>query len=94
LSARVRVITRARQFAAAGSTILINGETGSGKEMVAQSVHNASQRREDPFVAISCAACFRRSNRYSSMKHRTITPFTKRFSICCSRPPGSLFWET
>ncbi|MDN5344801.1 MAG: hypothetical protein PWQ18_913 [Clostridia bacterium] len=52
----VRAIERARQFAAAEATILITGETGSGKEMVAQSVHNASQRREGPFVAVNCAA--------------------------------------
>ncbi|GEA14887.1 sigma-54-dependent Fis family transcriptional regulator [Moorella sp. E308F] len=51
-----RVIERARQFAAADATILITGETGSGKEMVAQSIHNASQRREGPFVAVNCAA--------------------------------------
>ncbi|MGI9862114.1 sigma 54-interacting transcriptional regulator [Moorella naiadis] len=51
-----RVIERARQYAAAEATILITGETGSGKEMVAQSIHNASQRREGPFVAINCAA--------------------------------------
>ena len=51
-----RVIEQARQFAAAEATILITGETGSGKEMVAQGIHNASHRREGPFVAINCAA--------------------------------------
>lgn len=50
------VIERAKQFAAAEATILIIGETGTGKEMMAQSIHNASQRREGPFVAVNCAA--------------------------------------
>lgn len=38
------------------STVLLQGESGSGKEMFAQSIHNASQRRNEPFVAINCAA--------------------------------------
>ncbi len=38
------------------STVLLQAESGSGKEMFAQSIHNASQRRSEPFVAINCAA--------------------------------------
>lgn len=38
------------------STVLLQAESGSGKEMFAQSIHNASQRRNQPFVAINCAA--------------------------------------
>jgi len=38
------------------STVLLQGESGSGKEIFAQSIHNASQRRNQPFVAINCAA--------------------------------------
>jgi len=38
------------------STILISGESGTGKEIIAQSIHNASPRRNQPFVAINCGA--------------------------------------
>jgi sigma-54 dependent transcriptional regulator, acetoin dehydrogenase operon transcriptional activator AcoR len=46
----------ARIAAGTGSNILIQGETGTGKEVVAQSIHNASSFSEGPFLAVNCAA--------------------------------------
>ena len=46
----------AKTYAATDSPVLITGESGTGKELMAQSIHNASQRKEGPFVAINCAA--------------------------------------
>lgn len=46
----------ARRMAAANGTVCITGETGTGKELFAQAIHNSSPRREKPFIAVNCAA--------------------------------------
>lgn len=50
------VIMRAQKFAQSHQPVLIQGETGTGKELFAQAIHNASPRRGEPFVAINCGA--------------------------------------
>ena len=51
-----RVLSYARRVSRSDSTILIQGESGTGKELVAQAVHNASERRQGPFVPVNFAA--------------------------------------
>lgn len=50
------VINQCRQVAKTDSSVMIYGETGTGKELFAQSIHNASNRSDGPFLAINCAA--------------------------------------
>ncbi|MCK0505366.1 sigma-54-dependent Fis family transcriptional regulator [Aromatoleum anaerobium] len=54
--ALLRQIELARTAARQNTRILILGETGTGKELFAQSIHNCSPRRSGPFVALNCAA--------------------------------------
>lgn len=51
-----RLIDFSKEIADSRSTILITGESGTGKEILAQSIHNYSNRREEPFVAINSGA--------------------------------------
>jgi arginine utilization regulatory protein len=49
-------IENARRAAVTPSNVLIYGETGTGKELFAQSIHNESHQKEQPFIAINCSA--------------------------------------
>jgi formate hydrogenlyase transcriptional activator len=50
------VLHRVRQVAQTSATVLILGETGTGKELLARAVHNSSPRRDRPLIKVNCAA--------------------------------------
>src|SRR5205823_54739 len=50
------VLTNATRVAATEATVLLHGDSGTGKEVVARFIHRASPRNHGPFVAINCAA--------------------------------------
>jgi DNA-binding NtrC family response regulator len=51
-----RVFARAERLAPLDETVLIDGETGTGKELAAHAIHDLSNRRAGPFVAVNCSA--------------------------------------
>ncbi|CAM4152533.1 two-component system response regulator GlrR [Klebsiella africana] len=52
----LRLLEQAGMVAQSDVSVLINGQSGTGKEIVAQAIHNASLRHDKPFVAINCGA--------------------------------------
>ncbi|MHB8848333.1 MAG: sigma 54-interacting transcriptional regulator [Burkholderiales bacterium] len=50
------LLAKARLVAESDASVLIQGDSGTGKELFAQAIHNASPRRQRPFMAVNCAA--------------------------------------
>lgn len=55
-SSMICCIELAKKMSQSDLTVLITGESGTGKELLAQSIHNASKRAAQPFIAVNCAA--------------------------------------
>jgi sigma-54 dependent transcriptional regulator, acetoin dehydrogenase operon transcriptional activator AcoR len=53
------VVQRARRLASVDATVLLEGETGVGKEVFARAIHDASQHRSGPFIALNCGGLSR-----------------------------------
>jgi formate hydrogenlyase transcriptional activator len=51
-----RVLGNVRVVAPTDATVLVNGETGTGKELIAEAIHKCSKRSKGPFVKVNCAA--------------------------------------
>src|SRR5260370_1859009 len=51
-----RVLTMVGVVAPTDATVLINGETGTGKELIAEAIHKCSDRSNGPFLKVNCAA--------------------------------------
>lgn len=51
-----KVLSLIRQVADTNTTIMVNGETGTGKELAAQAIHDLSSRKDKPFIKVNCAA--------------------------------------
>jgi len=51
-----RVLQKVEQVAATGATVLLTGETGTGKELIARALHNLSRRKDRPLIKVNCAA--------------------------------------
>jgi transcriptional regulator of acetoin/glycerol metabolism len=52
----LKIVNQARKAARLNSTLFLSGETGTGKELIAQAIHHASERKNAPFIAINCGA--------------------------------------
>lgn len=90
------ILEMVRTVAPTTSTVLITGESGTGKELVARAIHEASLRRERPFVSINCGAfpeTLLESELFGYMKGAFTGAETNRKGIIESANGGTLFLD-
>lgn len=83
-------------IAASNATVLVTGQSGTGKELVAKEIHNRSPRKEKPFVAINCAAIpetLIESELFGHVKGAFTHAVDKRIGHCEEADGGSLFLD-
>jgi two-component system, NtrC family, response regulator PilR len=92
----IAILEMVRSVAPTNSTVLITGESGTGKELVARAIHEASQRRNQPFVSINCGAfpeTLLESELFGYFKGAFTGADTNRKGIIESASGGTLFLD-
>ena len=92
----LRVLDQAARVAQRNATVLILGETGTGKELVARAIHQSSQRSSGPFIAINCGAIPRdlvESELFGYMRGAFTGALTNKSGRIESADGGTLFLD-
>ncbi|MBF0399402.1 MAG: sigma 54-interacting transcriptional regulator [Magnetococcales bacterium] len=90
------VLRASRLVAVTGATVLIQGESGVGKELLAESIHEASRQADGPFVAVNCAALSEtlvESELFGHAKGAYTGAVAKRIGRIAAAHKGTLFLD-